>query len=102
MEEARTQPVHPSPYPFTDVDSIRYELPPGYDVEAMPDPVTYETSFAMYEAGVRRREDRLVYHRRLEWRKKTLPPDQYRALRRFLQRGAQADQAQAVLVKEKT
>jgi hypothetical protein len=98
IDQARTQPVDAFAYPFTDVDSIRYVLPSAYGVEALPDPVTIETDFATYEATVERERDVLLYRRRLEWRKKTLPPGQYEAVRRFLQRVAAADEAQAVLI----
>jgi transglutaminase-like putative cysteine protease len=102
MDAPRTQSIHAVPYPFVDVDSIRYELPEGYDVEATPEPVSVETDFATYEATVTREEGALVYRRRLEWRTKTLAPEQYEAFRSFRQEIARADQAQAVLVKEKT
>jgi len=102
MDAPRTQPVHPFPYPFIDVDSIRYELPDGYEVEAVPNPVMFETPFATYEAEVERRGDALLYRRRLEWREKALPPDRYEAFRTLLQNVVQADQAQAVLVEEET
>lgn len=102
MEDARTQPVHSFPYPFIDVDSIRYELPDGYEVEAVPAPVTFETSFATYEAEAERRGDALLYRRRVEWYEKTLPPNRYEAFRKLMQNIVQADQAQAVLVDEET
>lgn len=102
MEESRTWPVRPFPYPFAGVDSIRSQLPAGYDVEAVPDPVTIETPFATYEAGVARREDVLVNHRWVEWREKILPSDRYEAFLEFLQSMAQADQAQTVLVETET
>jgi len=102
MEDPRTQPVRPFPYPFTDVDTIRYELPEGYNAEALPDPVTVERPFATYEAEVKRGDDVLVYRRRLEWRDELLSPEQYEAVRTFLQSVAEADQAQAVLVEGET
>jgi hypothetical protein len=102
VEEPRTQSVRPFPYPFIDVDSVRYELPTGYEVEAVPDPVTIETPFATYEATVERLGDVLLYRRRVEWREKTLPPDQYEAFRSLLQDMVRADQAQAVLVETET
>lgn len=101
-ETERTQPVHATSYPYVDVDSIRFELPPGYAVEAVPAPDTIETEFAVYRASVRRAEDALVYRRQLEWRDETLPPDQYDAFREFRRKVAQANEVQAVLVKRDT
>jgi hypothetical protein len=72
----RDVPIHFGGYPFLDIDSIAYELPDGYDVEAVPKPVVIETPFAHYEAGVERQDDgTLVYRRRMELRDVTWPPE---------------------------
>lgn len=100
LDDPRTRRVHAVPYPFVDTDTVRYELPSGYDVEALPDPVSLETEFATYEATVARSDMGLEYRRSLEWRTTTLPADRYKAFRRFLQKVVAADDAQAVLVQE--
>jgi hypothetical protein len=95
----RDVPIHFGGYPFLDTDSIAYELPDGYDVEAMPKPVVMETPFAHYEASVERQDDgALVYQRRMELRDATWPPEQYDAFRAFLRTVAQADRQHVVLV----
>lgn len=100
LDEPRTTPVHIGRYPFTDVDSVTYALPDGYEVEAMPDPVRIETPFAHYEARVDVPSDgTLVYRRRVEVHQVTLPPDEYEALRTFMRQVAQADRQQVVLVR---
>lgn len=102
MDRARTQPVRTFPYSFTDVDSVRYALPSGYRVEAVPDPVSVTESFATYVATATDLGDTLVYRRRLVWRDETLPPSKYEDVRSFLETVARADDAQAVLVEEGT
>jgi hypothetical protein len=102
MEAPRTQPIRVWPYPFVAVDSIRYVLPADYAVEAAPEPVVIETAFARYEARVERTEGALVYRRRLEVRRKRLPPEQYEAFRTFFRRVVEADDAQAVLVEQES
>jgi len=102
MGKPRTQSIRAFAYPFVDADSIRYRMPAGYAVEALPEDVSVETDFASYEASVERARDVLIYRRRLEWRKETLPPDQYEAYREFLIRVAEADGAQAVLVERES
>lgn len=102
METERTQPVHATSYPYVNVDSIRFELPTGYAVEAIPTPDTIETEFAVYRAAVHREEDALVYRRTLEWQDETLPPDQYDAFREFRRKVARATEMQAVLVERDT
>jgi len=64
------------------------------------DPVEVEAPFARYEvrASVDGRTLRVV--RRFVARGTTMAPEQYAHVRRFAQRVAEADRAQAVLVRE--
>ena len=97
--EERTQPIKFFPYAFADADTIRFELPPGFTVEAMPDPVECETAFGRYAAKVELEPDgTLVYYRRLEITDATFAAEQYDAFRDFMRQIAQADRAQVVLV----
>ena len=99
----RNVPIRFSPYPFLDTDSIAYALPDGYEVEALPEPVDIETSFARYKATATVQDGgAVVYRRRMELTAPTLPPEQYDAFRSFLRQVAQADRKQIVLVEEKT
>ena len=87
------------PYPFIDADTIRYALPDGFGVEAMPAPVLLETSFGRYQAKIEMEPDgTLAYHRRLEITETQCPADGYDAFRDFLRQIAQADHAKVVLV----
>ncbi len=98
--ELRAQPVHAAPYAFADTDSVSYELPEGYVVEAAPDPVVVEAPFGRYEARVEQpASGTLVYRRELTLTDPVLPPSQYAAYRLFVQQVVRADQMQAVLVK---
>jgi hypothetical protein len=97
----RTQPVHLFPYAFADTDTIRYELPTGYQVEAMPEPVTIETAFGRYAAQVvQQQEGHLAYVRTFEITEPKLPPEQYNAFRDFLSQVSQSDRAMMVLVEQ--
>jgi hypothetical protein len=99
----RTQPVVLSPYPYADTDTIRYRLPDGYAVEALPDSVVAQTDFARYKAHAEVQSDGIVrYVRHLTLRATRLPAEQYAAYRRFAQTVARADRAQMVLVKQDT
>lgn len=99
MEERR-QPVEMT-YAFADADSIRYRLPAGFRVEAMPAEVMLDEPFGRYRAQVAVQEDgTLLYDRRLEITQAEIPAEQYDALRLFLQHVARADRAQVVLVRE--
>ncbi|MFQ5571613.1 MAG: DUF3857 domain-containing protein [Rhodothermales bacterium] len=99
--EERTQPVAFFPYAFVDTDTIRYTLPEGVTVEAMPELVEAETSFGRYRAEVVLEADgTLAYHRLLEITKATFPAEEYDAFRDFMRQISQADRAQVVLVKQ--
>lgn len=97
----RTQPVQYFSYAFQDVDSLVFELPDGFAVEATPAPVSISAPFGRYEAEAAVREDgTLAYRRALDITETRLPPASYDAFRDFLRQVAQADRAQVVLVRK--
>ena len=96
----RTQPVVLFPYPLAQADTIRYILPDGYAVEALPDSVMISEPFGSYRATVAVSEGKLVYHRRFEITEPRLPAAQYAAVRSFLSAVARADRNKAVLVRQ--
>jgi len=64
--ETRTQSITYFGYAFVDVVSIRFELPDGYDVASLPDPVVLSTDFGEFSAEVIPLEgNALEYRRRL-------------------------------------
>lgn len=95
----RTQPVYFA-YAYLNADSISYVLPPGFVLEAVPDAVKLETTFGSYQASTTLQNGKLEYLRRLEIRRRLLPPEEYEAYRQFLGDIVKADQAQIVLVKK--
>ncbi len=95
--EDRTQPVELG-YPFADTDSVRFALPRGYEVEALPEPVQVETPFARYAMTVEPDgEGHLVYVRHVEVQASRLPPEDYDAYRTFVAAVTRADDAQVIL-----
>ena len=97
--EERTQPVEFFSHAFAHADTIRYELPEGFVVEAMPDPVEVETVFGRYAAKVDVEPDgALVYYRGVEITQATFPAEYYDDFRDFMLQIDRADRAQVVLV----
>jgi hypothetical protein len=97
--EERTQPVEFFPHAFSHVDTVRYELPEGFVVEAIPDPVEVETAFGWYVARAEVEPGgTLVYYRRVEVAQAVFPAEHYDAFRDFMRQISQADHAQVVLV----
>lgn len=98
--EARQQPVDLS-YAFVDIDSISYQLPENYVIEAAPAPVEIAAPFGSYSARAHfTGNGKLEYVRRLEVRANKLPPEQYEAYRKFVGEIVKADGMQVVLIKQ--
>jgi hypothetical protein len=96
--ENRTQPVRYD-YAFVDTDTIRYVLPPGLRIEALPAPVDLTTPFGRYQASSTLEADGMLrYQRTLEIRETRIPASEYEAVRAFFRTVAAADRAQVVLV----
>ncbi|OON67489.1 hypothetical protein B0919_18000 [Hymenobacter sp. CRA2] len=86
--------------PFTDADTIRYQVPVGYKPESVPAPVKLSTAFGSYEAQVQVLPDGTVqYIRRLQMNGGRYEAAQYEAYEDFRQRISKADRAQLVLVR---
>ncbi|HET6567574.1 MAG TPA: DUF3857 domain-containing protein [Rhodothermales bacterium] len=99
-DEKRAQPVVFA-YAFAAVDTLTYELPAGYHVEAAPAPVKIETPFASYVAEVSVGDEGVLrYIRHLEVSETTIPPEQYGAFRDLATQASRADNAQVVLVRD--
>ncbi len=95
--EGRTQPIDLD-YAFADTDTVRFDLPAGYEIEALPDPMRVETPFARFEMTVEADgEGHLVYARHVEVQASRLPPEDYDAYRTFVSSVARADEGQVVL-----
>jgi hypothetical protein len=97
--ERRTQSIEYFSYAFQHADTIQYDLPEGFAIETIPDPIEIETPFLRYSARAELREDGiLVYYRLATVTETSVPADSYDVFRESLRQIAQADRAQAVLV----
>ncbi len=97
--EERTQAIEFFSYAFTHADTIRFEIPAGFTVEALPEPIEVETPFLRYTARAEAGTDgTFAYYRWVEVKESILPPEQYDRFRDSMRQIADADRAQAVLV----
>ena len=94
----RKQPVEFS-YPYLDTDTVTYELPEGFVIEAQPDmPIRIESEFGEYYANFQQAPSgKLIYIRRMKMEKKQLPAQSYEELRKFFKAVSKADNVQIVL-----
>jgi hypothetical protein len=90
--------IHPVDlhYPFQTMDDITVELPPGFQVEALPTPRTKATPFAQYEVSYKSDEGTLTLRRRLQMNKFFFQESDYPALHLFYDAVRAGDEQQAV------
>ncbi|MBL7977349.1 MAG: DUF3857 domain-containing protein [Bacteroidetes Order II. Incertae sedis bacterium] len=94
----RKTPVRLS-YPYRDEDVIRYQMPSGYALEALPAPISISMDFGRYEARITTEENGFVYRRMIELYPYQMEPSAYEALRQFFQKVVHADATHVVLKK---
>lgn len=80
-------------------DDFSIELPPGYTVDEMPDPVKVDLGFAAYQSSVEVKGNTLHYARTYTVRKVTLPSNQYGDLQKLAGIIEMDEQNRAVLKK---
>jgi hypothetical protein len=85
---------------FTDIDSVTFKIPTGYQPEAVPADVAIDTKFGKYASSVKVMPDRIVYYRRYEEEIGRFPPADYPELVKFYERLYKADHNRVVLVKK--
>ena len=86
-------------YAYHDQEEVLFQLPDGYQVEAMPDDVMLDTPFSSYAATHELGDDgTLTYRRTLEFKTRVIQPAMYGEYRDFMAKIARADRSQVVLV----
>ncbi len=81
-------------------DDYTIELPPGYAVDEIPDPVKLDLGFASYESSSVVKNNILHYTRTYTVREVTLPADKYPDVQKLAGVIAADEQRNAVLKKQ--
>jgi transglutaminase-like putative cysteine protease len=81
-------------------DDYDIELPPGYAVDEIPEPVKVDMGFAAYESSSHVKDNVLHYSRTYTVREVTLSPDRYSDLQKLAGVIAADEQSSAVLKKK--
>ena len=81
-------------------DEYDIELPTGYVVDELPDPVKLDLGFASYESSSKVKGSVLHYSRTYTIREVTLPPEKYSDLQKLASVIATDEQSRAVLKKQ--
>ena len=81
-------------------DDYDIELPPGYNVDEIPDPIKLDMGFAAYQSGSLVKDNVLHYSRTYIVRAVTLPAEKYGDLQKLASAIAADEQSRAVLKKQ--
>jgi Domain of Unknown Function with PDB structure (DUF3857)/Transglutaminase-like superfamily len=97
-ESQRRHPIMVRSQAYT--ETVRVKLPPGFQVDELPDPVKMQTEFGTYSATHTVENGDLIFTRLLTLRRSVLPAEQYSSVRAFYERILAAEQAPAVLLRK--
>src|SRR5690606_16513091 len=84
--------------PFTDIDSVIYEIPEDIFPEFLPEPVTISSPFGEYESRFYVDQGKVVYFRRFKVRGGQFPPQSYQELVDFYKSITKADNTKLVFL----
>ncbi|MFL6229252.1 MAG: DUF3857 domain-containing protein [Pyrinomonadaceae bacterium] len=94
----REHPVVLEPHAFS--ESVKVNLPAGFDVDELPDPVKLDAPFGTYTASYEVKDGQLRFTRSFTQRAATIPAEQYTQVRLFFERIRAAEQSPVVLAKK--
>lgn len=81
-------------------ETVNVQLPSGFAVDEVPDPVKIETAFGFYETSYEVKDNRLVFKRQLSQKSTTILPADYESVRKFFESIRAAENAPVVLAKK--
>ena len=81
-------------------ETVKVQLPSGFAVDEMPDPVKLETPFGTYKTSYEVVNGELVFKRQLSQRATTIPAAQYDVVRKFYESIRAAENAPVVLARK--
>jgi hypothetical protein len=81
-------------------ETVEVELPPGFSVDEMSEPVTLETDFGSYEADWRTEDGKLYFNRSMKINNAIVEPSDYAAVKEFFDQMVLAEQASVVLSRQ--
>ena len=94
----REQPVVLEPYAFD--ETVRVNMPAGFAVDELPDPIKLDTAFGSYATTYETKDGQLLFTRKLTLRPATIPVAQYETVRSFFQKIRAAEQSPVVLARK--
>lgn len=87
---------------YTDIDSIYFNIPKGYSVESIPNPINIESKFGAFYTNIEVKADQIIYFRKIIRYSGIFPPNEFNNLVAFNEQVFKADRRKLVLVKKET
>ena len=87
-------------YEYKDVDSVEIEIPAGFELEALPQPVKVNSKFGTYSSSLQLKDNKLYYFRTIEQNSGRFPAKEYSDLVKFFEAIYKADRSKVVLVRK--
>ncbi|HEU4710301.1 MAG TPA: DUF3857 domain-containing protein [Pyrinomonadaceae bacterium] len=81
-------------------ETVRFQLPSGFTVDEMPDPVKIQTSFGSYVTSYEVKDNQLVFKRQLSQQATTIAAADYEVVRKFFENIRAAENAPVVLARK--
>jgi hypothetical protein len=82
------------------IETVRFKLPEGFDVDEVPDAVKINSEFGTYTASYEVKDGQLVYTRSLVQRASVVPVEKYMDVRNFFGRVRASEDAPVVLARK--
>lgn len=95
----RISPVRFS-YPYTDIDSIEYNIPESYLIEYLPEDFSINNQFGDYSVKYISNDSKVTFVRKLSMNKDIFLPESYNDLRIFFEEISKHDKSKCVLKKK--
>ncbi len=86
-------------FEFKNIDTAEIDLPTGYTLESMPQPVTITSKFGSYSCSAKLMDTKLYYYRKVEWLSGRFAAKDYAELVKFYEGIYKADHNKVVFVK---
>ena len=96
-EKERTLPVRMDSVSFS--ETSEFELPKGFTVDELPDPIKLNTSFGNYSTNYEVKEGKLIFKRSLVTKRMEIPKEKYSIVRDFYSKILNAEKSPVVLLR---
>lgn len=96
-EKDRVHPVEMDSNAFS--EKAVFELPKGFDVDELPDPVKLDTAFGSYSTSYEVKDSTLIFTRKMITKRIVVPSEEYQEVFDFYKKIIDAEQSPVVLIR---